>query len=96
MGRRSNLKELMAALVPELRGVDLGWWDKTDWDGDFTMEKIQYLKLDVLGVYMICLRVMGANEFQDLKWSTFVTNVPNVAQMFDRRVHHEEWVIFNQ
>src|SRR6266478_2473345 len=96
MGRRSNLKELMAALVPELRGVELGWWDKTDWDDDFTMEKIQYLKLDVLGVYMVCLRVMGANEFQDLKWSTFVTNVPNVEQLIDRRVHQEEWVIFNQ
>jgi hypothetical protein len=94
MGRRSNLKGLMDALVPEIPNVDLNWWDKVNWN-HFNPRKIRYLKGDVQGVFEICAKLLKIDRLSDLRWTTFQGRILGIEDCLDRDVSQQSWFIFN-
>jgi hypothetical protein len=94
MGRKSNLKGIMEALVPEVPTVDLKWWEKVDWR-QINQRRVTYLEGDVLGVYQICCNLLRVDRLTDLRWSTFQHLVRGIEYFLDREVTYQSWFMFN-
>jgi ribonuclease D len=94
MGRKSNLKGLMEALVPEVPIIDLKWWEKVDWR-QINPRRITYLEGDVRGVYEICANLMMLDRFDDLRWTSFQWRIPGIEYLLDRDVSQQSWILFN-
>jgi hypothetical protein len=91
MEKRSNLKELMTVLVPELPVIELSWWEKVNWKY-FNRRKITYLEGDVRGVYEICVKILKQDR---LHWSHFEARIPKIEDLLDRKVTQQAWFSFN-
>jgi ribonuclease D len=94
MGRKSNLKGIMDALVPEIPNVHLNWWEKLNWN-NLNPRKIMYVRGDVQGVIEICAKLMMVDRLSDLQWITFQRRIPGIEYYLDQDVRQEAWFIFN-
>jgi ribonuclease D len=94
MGRKSNLKGIMEALVPEVPNIGLNWWEKIDWN-HLSPRKIMYVRGDVQGVYEICAQLMKVDRLSDLRWTTLQERIPSIEYYLDRHVGQQSWFIFN-
>jgi ribonuclease D len=94
MGRKSNLKGLMDALVPEIPNIDLNWWEKVNWN-HLNPRKIMYIQGDVQGVFEICAKLMKVDRLSDLRWTTFQGRILGIEDCLDRDVSQQSWFIFN-
>jgi ribonuclease D len=94
MGRKSNLKGIMQALVPEIANIDLKWWEKVNWN-HLCPRKIMYVRGDVQGVYEICAQLMNVDRLSDIRWTTIRRRIPSIENYLDREVRQESWFLFN-
>jgi ribonuclease D len=94
MGRKSNLKGIMEALVPEVPNINLNWWEKVNWN-HLSPRKIMYVRGDVQGVIEICAKLMMVDRLSDLQWTTFKRRIPSIENYLDRHVGQQSWFIFN-
>jgi ribonuclease D len=94
MGRKSNLKGLIEALVPEVPNIVLNWWEKVNWN-HLSPRKIMYVRGDVHGVIEICAKLMMMDRLSDLQWTTIKRRIPSIENYLDRNVSQQSWFIFN-